>query len=367
MSELTIQTSRSEAVASPGTDFGTNKQMDRSRRPVFVMGCHRSGTNLLFDMLLSAGGFAIYRGHLDIYKLMIPKFGSLDKRANRERVVETWLHSKGYRRSGLKAKEIRAKLLEGCRTGGDFIQIVMNEIVSNQNARRWVIYDPDCVLYLPQVKADIPETLFIHIVRDGRDIALSLKKMEGFKPLPWNIGSSRDLLPTAAYWKWMVRTGQAHGRKIPADYIEVRYEDLVLEPRETLATLSRFLDHELDYDRIQQAGLGRIRETNSSFREEVAQSPVNPIQRWKERLSREQVAALEALVGDCLQEHGYSLTAPPEERRLGLREKWIRTFYPVLLGTKQWLKTRTPLGKFANLSVLELSDVVPETSVGDRK
>jgi hypothetical protein len=165
----------------------------------------------------------------------------------------------------------------------------------------------------------------------------------------------------------MVRTGQAHGRKIPADYIEVRYEDLVLEPRETLATLSRFLDHELDYDRIQQAGLGRIRETNSSFREEVAQSPVNPIQRWKERLSREQVAALEALVGDCLQEHGYSLTTPPQERRAGLREKSIRTFYPALLGTKQWLKTRTPMGKFSNLSVLELSDVVPETSVGDRK
>src|SRR6266404_3373463 len=363
MSELTIQTSRTEAVANPGTDFGTNKQMDRSRRPVFVMGCHRSGTNLLFDMLLSAGGFAIYRGHLDIYKLMIPKFGSLDKRANRERVVETWLHSKGYRRSGLTAKEIRAKLLEGCRTGGDFIQIVMNEIVSNQNARRWVIYDPDCVLYLPQVKADIPETLFIHIVRDGRDIALSLKKMAGFKPLPWNIASSRDLLATAAYWEWMVRKGQAHGRNIPDDYIEIRYEDLVSKPHETLATLSTFLDHELNYDRIQQAGLGRIRETNSSFREEPSSSQIKPMERWKERLTPEQVAALESLIGDCLQEFGYTLTTPPEKRIPGLRERWIKTFYPALLESKLWLKTRTPLGKFANLSVLELSDDIPETSV----
>jgi hypothetical protein len=350
-----------------GTDFGTNQPMDRSRRPVFVMGCHRSGTNLLYDILLSSGGFAIYRGHLDLYKMFIPKFGSLDKRANRERVVETWLHSKGYRRSGLKAKEIRAKLLDGCRTGGDFIRIVMTEIARNQNADRWAIYDPDSVLYVPQIKADIPEALFIHIVRDGRDIALSLKKMEGFKPLPWNIGSSRDLLPTAAYWKWMVRSGQEHGRKIPADYIEVRYEDLVLEPRETLATLSRFLDHELDHERIQQAGLGRLRETNSSFREEATNSQVNPIQRWKERLTQEQVAGLEALVGDCLQEHGYSLTTSPEARSPGLREKWIRTFYPALLGTKLWLKTRTPMGRLANLSVLELSDVVPESGVVDQR
>jgi hypothetical protein len=161
----------------------------------------------------------------------------------------------------------------------------------------------------------------------------------------------------------MVRKGRAHGRKIPEDYIEIRYEDLVSKPHETLATLGRFLDHELDYDRIQQAGLGRIRETNSSFREEAVYSQINPLQRWKERLSREQVAALESLVGDCLQELGYTLTTPPEERVPGLREKWIRTFYPALLETKLWLKTRTPLGKFANLSVLELSDDVPETSV----
>src|SRR5882672_1273288 len=295
MSEGTIQAERETAL-------GTIKQMDRSRRPVFVMGCHRSGTNLLYDTLLSAGGFAVYRGTIPLYRMLIPKFGIPDKRSNRDKLVETWLRSKGYRRSGLTAKAIKAKLLDECRTSGDFMRIIMNEIARSQNAQRWAIYDPDNVLHVQRVKADLPEALFIHIIRDGRDIALSLKKMEGFKPLPWNIGSSRDLLATAAYWEWMVRTGQAHGRKIPEDYIEIRYEDLVSKPRETLATLGRFLDHDLDYDRIQQAGLGRLRVTNSSFREEVAHSQINPMQRWKERLSPEQVAALEALVGDCLQE-----------------------------------------------------------------
>jgi sulfotransferase family protein len=346
---------------SPGTHLGIKQAMDRSRCPVFVMGCHRSGTNLLYDTLLSAGGFAVYRGYMPIYKMLIPRFGSLDKLENRERVTETWLRSKGYRRSGLAAKEIRARILEECRTGGDFIRITMDEIARIQNVPRWAVYDPDNVLYVPRVKADIPEALFIHIIRDGRDIALSLKKMEGFKPLPWDLGSSRSLLATALYWEWMVRTGRSHGRKIPADYIEVRYEDLVLKPRETLATLSQFLDHDLDYGRIQQSGLGRIRESNSSFREEAGRAPINPVQRWKERLSREQVAALEALVGDWLEELGYPLTTPREQRKLGWREQWMRTVYPAFLNTKLWLKVNTPLGKLANLSVLELSDVVPET------
>src|SRR5262249_43518276 len=167
-----------------GTILFNNQNTARRHSPVFVVGCHRSGTNLLYDTLLSAGGFAVYRGYTPIYKMLIPKFGSPANRDNRARLVEAWLRSKGYRRSGLTAKEIRAKLMKECHSGGDFIRIILNEISRKQNAQRWAIYDPDNVLYVPQVKADIPEALFVHIIRDGRDIALSLKKMEGFKPLP---------------------------------------------------------------------------------------------------------------------------------------------------------------------------------------
>jgi hypothetical protein len=333
--------------------------MARSRCPVFVIGCHRSGTNLLYDTLLSAGGFAVFRGYMPVYTMLIPHFGSLAKRANRDRMMETWLRSQGYRRSGLVAQEIKARILDECRTGGDFLRITLDQVARNQNVPRWALYDPDNVLHVPRVKADIPEALFIHIIRDGRDIALSLKKMGGFRPLPWDLGSSRGLLATALYWEWMVRAGQSHGRKIPDDYIEIRYEDLVLKPRQTLATLSQFLDHDLDYERIQQTGLGRIREMNSSFLEEAADHPINPVQRWKLRLSPEQVAALEALVGDCLEELGYSLTTPPEKRKPGWREKWLRSFYPAFLDAKLGLKIKTPMGRLTNLSALELSDAAP--------
>ncbi len=158
------------------TATGVVQTMPRSRRPVFVMGCHRSGTNLLYDTLLSAGGFAVYRGYTPIYKMLIPRFGSPENLGNRTRLVETWLRSKGYRRSGLTAKEIKAKLMDECHTGGDFIRIILNEIARTQNAQRWAIYDPDNVLYVPRVKADMPEALFVHIIRDGRDIALSLRE-----------------------------------------------------------------------------------------------------------------------------------------------------------------------------------------------
>jgi len=336
-----------------GENLDSKAAIERGRRPVFVMGCHRSGTNLLYDNLLSAGGFAVYRGFLPVYKILIPRFGRFDKLENRKKMMETWVRSKGFRRSGLDAAELTEKVLAECKTGGDFMRIIMDEVAHRQKVRRWAVYDPDNVLHVARIKKDIPEALFVHIIRDGRDIAVSLNKMDGFKPFPWD-RKSRSIRETAVYWEWMVRTGRHHGSRIPDDYLEVRYEELVSDPRRTLARLGQFLDHDLDYDRIRNAGLGRLSESNSSFREEEAGPQTTPVNRWKERLSRQEVAALEALVGPCLQELGYPLTIPEGERKLGFRGKLLQTIYPDLLGTKLWLKLHTPAGKFANLSALEL-------------
>jgi hypothetical protein len=151
----------------------------------------------------------------------------------------------------------------------------------------------------------------------------------------------------------MVHQGRQHGRQIPEDYIEIRYEELVTEPRAVLAQLEDFLDHDLDYDRIQRTSLGRLRESNSSFRGDERETQ-NPVNRWKERLSHQQVVELEALIGPSLQEFGYPLTMEKERRRVGFRWKCLASVYPHFLSTKHWLKLNTPMGRLANLSALEL-------------
>jgi len=305
-------------------------------------------------MLLSAGGFAIYRGFLPIYKILIPRFGPIEKRANREKILATWLHSKGFRRTGLEPEQLSASILNSCRSGGDFIRIVMDSVAESQHVSRWAVYDPDNVLHVKRVKRDISNALFIHIIRDGRDIALSLKKMGGFSPLPWDRSEGNSLVSTALYWKWMVERGRAAGRLIPQDYIEIRYEDLVTHPQETLRVLGGFIDHDLDYERIKQAGLGRLSETNSSFREEGSIEQIHPLGRWKERLSSADVAAIESAVSECLEQNGYTLSRPSNST--GIRTSWMKFLYPTFLGSKLWLKQHTPVGRFANLSALELED-----------
>src|SRR5215467_27950 len=152
---------------TPSAALGTNRSTDRSKCPVFVVGCHRSGTNLLYDTLLSAGGFAVYRGYLPVHKILIPRVGSLNKLENRRKAMDLWLRSKGFRRSGLDARKLTDQVLGQCRNGGDFIRLTMDEIARNQNVNRWAVYDPDALFHVQRIKADIPDALFVHIIRDG--------------------------------------------------------------------------------------------------------------------------------------------------------------------------------------------------------
>src|SRR5258708_39016890 len=185
------------------------------------MGCHRSRTNLLFDMLLSSGGFAIYRGFLPIYKILIPRFGSMKSRAHRKDILETWLGSKGFRRTGLDAEQLSAHIVDECRTGGDFIRVVMDSVARRQQMQRWAVYDRHNVLHVERGKRDIPNALFVHIIRDGRDIALSLKEMGGFSPLPWHRSETESLGATALYWEGIVHKDRAEGGRVAAGYIKI--------------------------------------------------------------------------------------------------------------------------------------------------
>lgn len=346
--------SRETRYTSAPADAAVSRMRQRNRCPVFVMGCPRSGTNLLYDTLLSSGGFAIYRGRLPVHQVLIPRFGSPYRLENRRRMIAAWLRSKGFRKTELDADDVTARLMEHCRTGGDFLSIVMGEIARKQGAPRWAVYDPDTVLRVATIKREIPDALFIHIIRDGRDIAISLRKLGGFNPFPWSRGK-RSLEETALYWQWLVQKGRRDGAQIPQDYTEIHYEELVCDPRGTLGKLSAFIDHDLDYDRIQANAMGTLSKSNSSFRD-AASSGGSPVQRWKQTLMPEQVASLEWHIGKMLETTGYAKTISRPQWKPTVRDRWLRASYASFLNGKHWMKLQTPLGRFTSLADLDLSN-----------
>jgi len=286
----------------------------RNHAPVFVLGSPRSGTTLLYDMLLSAGGFAVYLAESNVFNLLGPRFGDLSSRDNRERLLDAWLDSKLFRASGTDAELIRQKILQDCQTSADFLRIVMGEICALQGVQRWAENSPEGMLYLPVIKQLIPEALVVHIIRDGRDVATSLGRLRYVRAFPWE--SRHSLLGCGLYWEWIVQRGRSFGRSAGADYMEIHFENLLSQPEETLGQVGRFIDHPLDYDLIRSVAYGSVSKPNTSFRAEAPTDKFNPVGRWKKSFSQEQLLRFEQLVGQTLQELGYALATDGTQREL---------------------------------------------------
>lgn len=330
----------------------------RKQAPVFVIGCHRSGTALLYDSLLSAGGFPLYHASPCLHSTLIAMCGDPSVPRNRERMMQIWLRSKAFRRTGFGPEELRSKILQDCKSGGDFLQITLGELARRAHVQRWASYDIDNIMYMETIKREIPDALFVHVVRDGRDAALSLKLQHGAHTLGQT--QERALYAWALLWQWTVRMGRRCGKLFPNDYLEVRYEDMVRDPAKAFARVGEFLDHDLDYGRIQKNGVGRVASPNTVWKDESSPVTFNPIGRWKSKFSPSEVNNVEALIGDCLEEFGYSLTT---DRRspasLGPWLSFMRIFYPCYFDAKLFLKSKTFLGRvLTNGGRLELTDPV---------
>src|SRR5271154_7562890 len=127
MNSRVIDKIRTE-VESAGTDPSTlvtrtDTRGARSKAPVFVLGCGRSGTKFLYHTLLSAGGFAVYHAESNAFNLLGLRFGNLARRSNRRQLLDAYYTSMLFQRTGLDPQDIDARVMEECRNSGDFLRI----------------------------------------------------------------------------------------------------------------------------------------------------------------------------------------------------------------------------------------------------
>lgn len=182
---------------------------------------------------------------------------------------------------------------------------------------RWGDKTPIYCKHLKTIRRVLPETRFIHIIRDGRDAALSLRKM-WFSP-GWEIETQ------ATYWRDCIVSARRAGIGHP-DYMEVRYEDLVLNPRETLERVCAHVnltyeDAMLNYyeravDRLKEhkgrslpdGTIVLTQEQRLKQQQRVAK-PLDPtcVFAWKRTMDEEERRKFQRIAGDLLEEFGYEV------------------------------------------------------------
>lgn len=182
---------------------------------------------------------------------------------------------------------------------------------------RWGDKTPLYCLELNTIRQLLPEARFIHIIRDGRDAALSLRPM-WFSP-GWEMETQ------AAYWRNCVLTARRAGLNHP-DYLEIRYEDLILRTEKTLRRICTHAGLSFDHGMVSyhtrsperlREHKGRWRPDGSLFlsqeqrlsQQKRAAEPLDPdrVFAWKREMSAEERAKFQSVAGDLLKELGYEV------------------------------------------------------------
>jgi len=318
-----------------------------SASPVFILGSPRSGTTLLSHLLLSAGGFAVVRSELHAMNIVGPRYGGLKRETDREALIEAWVETEVHQRTGISNDRLAELVRSDVRSATDFLGAVMGEACALQGAQRWSDCTPENVAYIEPLALAFPSARFLHVVRDGRDVAASIAKRGMANPAERDEG--RELEVAATLWEWFIKEGQRGCEAFADRSMEVRYEALVADRGGTLAGVAQFLDHEIDIARVEEVALGSVSRPNTSFEEDLESGSFQPVERWRSSLSGDELAKVEALVGEKLAELGYerALDAGSLPSDDGLKARYHRSF-----AVRQWLKARTPLGRRTDTSAL---------------
>jgi hypothetical protein len=189
------------------------------------------------------------------------------------------------------------------RTLQDVATAVLRLTAERLGRRRLGHEDPLLIGDLSSVIDVIPHCRIVHIIRDPRDVAASILRF------PWG---ANNVVVSAWDWNRRVRKARALGEALGRDrYLEVRYEDLLASPEQSMTALMRFVCGGADAEKVRQ------------FVHEMAVNPRrNNAGKWRQQLSPRQVNRIEACAGKQMELCGYRLAYPPRQMGGGAFALW---------------------------------------------
>ncbi len=285
----------------------------------FVVGVNRSGTTLL-RMMLDAHPQLTVPPETHFLPELIEEAESGSPTP--ESLLATITKQREWGDFGLSEEELleRFEAIEPLNAG-EAIRSFYEAYAERVGKPRWGEKTPIYVKSMRKIERALPEARFVHVIRDGRDVALSIRD-RAVKEHP--------LEQIAERWVRRIERAREQAKRL-ANYEEIRYEALILDTERTLREVLDFYelpwdDAVLDYHQHSAERLEEMKRalpddgkrTTLSVERRMAthaRTTEKPdpkrVSRWRESMSREDRALFESIAGPLLVELGYQVGDGP--------------------------------------------------------
>jgi len=279
-------------------------------RPIFIVGCERSGTTMLAARLGTAARTVCLPESQFVLENATDACFSLEEAKGLAARIKAHFRYKAWREVGSQPPQFTSAEPQPYRSIISAFVRSYATAVEKSDADVFIEHSPNNLFHIDRLIGAFPDCRIVHIVRDGRAVAASI--------LPLDFGPC-DILHAASFWATRIAVGLAAERQYGPDrIITVKYEDLVAQPQHQEDAIFAF------------AGLHRVAGTEGTpegFRRpgyarsthDLVGKPPDPsrLDAWKKVLGPRQLEMFEAEVGSLLGYLGYqTVTASPRSANL---------------------------------------------------
>jgi Sulfotransferase family len=272
--------------------------------PLLILGVRRSGTTLLRVMLDQHSRLAV-----PDESYFVPQLADRHlRRVDADEFVDDLRRLNTVAEWNVPLDEVRSQLHDDM-SAGEAIGTVYAVYAHERGKPRWGDKTPMYMQNLRLLERLFPDARFVHLIRDGRDAALS------FLAMPGGIVTETWMHPRtpaefACQWRTEVAAARRLGRRVGARYVEVRYEELVADAETALQRVCAFAG--LEYEPAMLDYAGNVDVSAKPHQQRLMQPPTTGVRDWRTQMSSADVAAFERVAGDLLREVGYETTRTPD-------------------------------------------------------
>lgn len=318
----------------------TKEALARTRGPMMIIvGSGRSGTSLLASMMDAHPDLSVSSESHFLPKLIeaLPETLTTPNHvAHMTGLIERnqWFAEWDYDLDALRTALNDALPI----SRPDALRMIYRVAAASDGATRFGEKTPAYVYNISLIAEELEDARFVHIVRDGRNVALSFRDA--------SFGAD-DVAHSILNWQHRVLLGHEDGMALGRDrYLEVIYEQLIAEPEEQLRRICVFLDLEfspgmLDYYRRQGYWAPRGEESKNLGK------PPTTTRHWRDQLTASEQARLQLLGEKALRTWGYEMPATPTfaDRAAALRDRGRWYYYRFRSKTGLARRSRTVTGR----------------------
>ena len=306
---------------------------------VFFVGSPRSGTTMLKRMASAHSQLAVTRETHWIPKYYERRRGITDEGLVLPELVDQLFEY--HRFSQMKLS--RDRLLRICnRNPGLSYADLVTQIFDHYGKRKKkpLVGDktPFYVRKIPTLATLWPQVRIVHLIRDGRDVALSMRNWRMAHKAAGRFATWKadPVVTGALWWKAMVAVGRQDGAKLGIErYWELHYEALVKHPQHVCAELTGFLG--LPYeDAMVNYHQGKTCEGDGLSANAAWKPPTKGLRDWREQMPPEDIERFEAVAGDLLDALGYERAFPTVAHGVRQQTDLLKEQFTLEANTRNW-------------------------------